>query len=80
MALRIDQLKSILIPGGVSSSYWQSISGKCTKLYSLYDLLETYTKLVKLNITTDNTLGGKGVVGDVLKIAQQGATAGQALL
>lgn len=79
MAIRIDQIKSITLPGGVPNSFWQSITGKCAKVYNLYDILNSYFANVGYNLYTDSTLSGNGSIEKKLKIAQQGATVGQVL-
>lgn len=76
MTLRLDQLKKLKIPLSGQSSC--NCGSNCGITVSLYDVLTSFAAL-GTTIYTDDSIDGNGSLATPLKIAQQGAEAGQSL-
>lgn len=76
MTLRIDQLKNLKLQ--LNQNNCNSCDKKCGVTVSLYDVLTSFAT-VSSALYVDNTLAGDGKLSNPVKIAQQGATPGQAL-
>lgn len=80
MILRLDQIKGLKVPLAITPGNCKNPVG-CTVYVSMYDVLQSYNALFPINALYAQTpLSGLGTLSSPFKIAQSGATTGQALV